>query len=177
MILNIIKYPDPFLKTKAAPVEAVDDSVRQLIDDMIETMYLARGIGLASVQVGDPRRVIVLDVPGEEDEERIKGKNLISLVNPEIISAEGETVYEEGCLSLPGINADVERAAKLRVKALDRDGNPIEIEAGGLLAVALQHEIDHINGILFIDRLSRLKRELMKRKYMKALQATEEEAI
>lgn len=176
MILEIIKYPDPFLKTKAEPVAAVDESVRKLIDDMIETMYSARGIGLASVQVKDPRRVIVLDVPTEDDEERVKGKNLLALVNPEIVYSEGESVYEEGCLSLPGINADVERAAKVRVKALDRDGNPVEIDASGLLAIALQHEIDHINGILFIERLSRLKRELVKRKYLKALQS-EEQAI
>lgn len=173
MILNILKYPDPFLKTKAAPVERVDDGVRKLMDDMVETMYAARGIGLASVQVGDPRRVVVLDIPDENDEERVKGKNLLLLANPEIVSSEGEMVYEEGCLSLPGINADVERAAKVKVKALDRDGNPVEIDASGLLAIALQHEIDHINGILFIDRLSRLKRELVKRKYMKALQSEE----
>jgi len=154
----------------------VDDSVRKLIDDMVETMYYARGIGLASVQVGDPRRVVVLDVPDEDEKERAKGKNLMALVNPEIVYAEGETVYEEGCLSVPGITADVERAARVRVKALDRDGKPFEIEAEGLLAIALQHEIDHINGVLFIDRLSRLKRELVKRRYRKSLE-TEERAI
>lgn len=176
MILDIVKYPDPFLKTTATPVETVDDSVRKLIDDMIETMYHARGIGLASVQVGDARRVIVLDVPDEDENERVKGKNLMAFVNPEIIWSEGETIFEEGCLSVPGVNADVERAARLRLKAMDRDGNPVELEAEGLLAIALQHEIDHINGILFIDRLSRLKRELIKRKYMKALQS-EERAI
>jgi peptide deformylase len=119
---------------------------------------------------------VVLDVPDEDEKEREKGKNLMALVNPEIVYSEGETVYEEGCLSLPGITADVERAAKVRVAALDRDGAPVEIEAQGLLAIALQHEIDHINGILFIDRLSRLKRELVKRKYKKSLE-TEERAI
>ena len=176
MILEIVRYPDPFLKTHAEKVESVDDSVRKLIDDMVETMYYARGIGLASVQVGDPRRVVVLDVPDEDEKERAKGKNLMALVNPEIVYAEGETIYEEGCLSVPGITADVERAARVRVKALDRDGKPFEIEAEGLLAIALQHEIDHINGVLFIDRLSRLKRELVKRRYRKSLE-TEERAI
>jgi peptide deformylase len=143
---------------------------------MVETMYYARGIGLASVQVGDTRRVVVLDVPDEDEKDRTKGKNLIALVNPEIVLVEGETTYEEGCLSLPGITADVDRAAKVKVQALDRDGNPFEIEAEGLLAIALQHEIDHLNGIIFIDRLSRLKRELVKRKYKKSLE-TEERAI
>lgn len=176
MIHEIIRYPDPFLKTHASRVEAVDESVGTLIDDMVETMYYARGIGLASVQIGDPRRVVVLDVPGEDEKDRAKGKNLIALVNPEIVLVEGETTYEEGCLSLPGITADVERAAKVKVQALDRDGNPFEIEAEGLLAIALQHEIDHLNGIIFIDRLSRLKRELVKRKYKKSLE-TEERAI
>ena len=176
MILEIIRYPDPFLKTHASRVEAVDESVRTLIDNMVETMYYARGIGLASVQVGDTRRVVVLDVPDEDEKDRTKGKNLIALVNPEIVLVEGETTYEEGCLSLPGITADVDRAAKVKVQALDRDGNPFEIEAEGLLAIALQHEIDHLNGIIFIDRLSRLKRELVKRKYKKSLE-TEERAI
>ncbi|MBI2400317.1 MAG: peptide deformylase [Deltaproteobacteria bacterium] len=176
MILEIIKYPDPFLKTHAARVESVDDSVRKLIDDMIETMYYARGIGLASVQVGDPRQVVVLDVPDEDENERAKGKNLMALVNPEIVSTEGETLYEEGCLSVPGVTADVERAARVKVRALDRDGKPFEIEADGLLAIALQHELDHLSGVLFIDRLSRLKRELVKRKYKKSLE-TEERAI
>ncbi|HBG47034.1 MAG TPA: peptide deformylase [Deltaproteobacteria bacterium] len=173
MILNILKYPDPFLKTKATPVDKVDDGIRKLIDDMVETMYVAKGIGLASVQVGVDKRVIVLDVPGEEENERVKGKNLVALVNPEIVSAEGETVYEEGCLSVPGFTADVERASRLKVRALDRDGKPVEIKAGGLFAIALQHEIDHIDGILFIDRLSRLKREMIKRKLKKALEAEE----
>jgi peptide deformylase len=176
MILEIIKYPDPFLKTHAVRVESVDDSVRKLIDDMIETMYYARGIGLASVQVGDPRQIVVLDVPDEDEKERAKGKNLMALINPEIVSAEGETIYEEGCLSVPGVTADVERAARVKVRALDRDGKPFELEADGLLAIALQHELDHLSGVLFIDRLSRLKRELVKRKYKKSLE-TEERAI
>lgn len=176
MILDIIKYPDPFLKTRAAPVESVDESTRKLIDDMIETMYHARGIGLAAVQVGDPRRVMVLDVPDDDEKERTKGANLMALVNPEIVSTDGQTVYEEGCLSVPGVTADVERAQRLVVRALDREGRQIEFGAEGLLAIAIQHEIDHLDGVLFIDRLSRLKRELVRRKYMKALEA-EERAI
>lgn len=173
MILEILKFPDPFLKTKAAPVEGVDDGIRKLIDDMTETMYKAKGIGLASVQVGVDKRVVVLDVPGEHNEERVQGKNLIALVNPEIVSSEGNTVYEEGCLSVPGFTADVERFSKLKVRALDRSGRPVEISAEGLFAIAIQHEIDHLDGILFIDRLSRLKREMIKRKIKKALEAEE----
>ncbi|HEY4707091.1 MAG TPA: peptide deformylase [Thermodesulfobacteriota bacterium] len=173
MILDILKFPDPFLKTKALPVERVDDGIRKLIDDMIETMYKAKGIGLASVQVGADRRVVVLDVPGDGDEERVQGRNLLALVNPEIVSSEGQTIYEEGCLSVPGFTADVERFSKLTVRALDRDGKPIEVTAEGLFAIALQHEIDHIDGILFIDRLSRLKREMIKRRIKKSLEAGE----
>jgi len=167
-LLEILKYPDPFLKTKAEPVEEVDDDVRRLIDDMAETMYHARGVGLAAVQVGVARRVIILDVPTDsEGPERRRG--LVALVNPEIRSAEGRTKYEEGCLSIPGVTADVIRAERVVVGALDRDGREVEIEAGGLLAIALQHEIDHLDGILFIDRLSRLKRDLIKRRLKKAL--------
>ena len=176
-ILDILKYPDPFLKTKTEPVEKIDDSIRALISDMTETMYRARGIGLAAVQVGVARRVALLDVPQEDarDEEGnrrlVRGKNLIAVINPEIVWTEGTTKYEEGCLSVPGLTADVQRALRVRVKALDRDGNPFEINAEGLLAIALQHEIDHLDGLLFIDRLSRLKRELIKKKKMKALES------
>lgn len=175
-ILDILKYPDPFLKTKTEPVERVDDSIRALISDMTETMYRARGIGLAAVQVGAGKRVALLDVPSDDarDEEGrrvVKGKNLIVLINPEIVWTEGTTKYEEGCLSVPGLTADVQRALRVRVKALDRDGKPFEINAEGLLAIALQHEIDHLDGLLFIDRLSRLKRELIKKKIMKALES------
>lgn len=176
-LIEILRYPDAFLKTKAAPVEKVDDSVRALISDMTETMYHARGIGLAAVQVGVGKRVAVLDVPAEDsrDEEGRRkferGKNLIALINPEIISSEGETKYEEGCLSVPGFTADVHRASSVKVSALDKDGNRFELDASGLLAIAIQHEIDHLDGILFIDRLSRLKRELMKKKILKAIEA------
>lgn len=183
-ILQVLKYPDPFLKIKAEPVIAIDDGVKGLIRDITETMYYSRGIGLAAVQVGVSKRVIVLDVPDEEIEEDGdgatkrpapdgRGKNLIALINPEIIEASGSVVFEEGCLSVPGQTADVERAAEVRVRALDKDGQTIEIKAGKLYAIALQHEIDHLDGILFIDRISRLKRELIKRRIRKARESEE----
>ncbi len=170
-VLTILTYPDPFLKTKAKPVDAVDDSVRMLIDDMVETMRSARGIGLAATQVSDERRVIVLDVPEEDDgEEEGERRIHLTLVNPEIISSEGDTKFEEGCLSVPGFTADVKRAATINVKALDREGKQVEFTAHDLLSIAIQHEIDHLDGVLFIDRLSRLKRELLKRKIRKVLE-------
>lgn len=170
-LLNILKYPDPFLKTKAATVQSIDLEVERLISDMVETMALARGIGLAATQVGVGKRVVVLDVPGESDEERReRGKNLVVLVNPEIAGSAGSITYDEGCLSVPGVTAEVERFSDVTVKAIDREGAPFEIRAEGLFAIALQHEIDHLDGILFIDRLSRLKRELIKRKYKKAME-------
>ncbi|OGQ58118.1 MAG: peptide deformylase [Deltaproteobacteria bacterium RIFCSPLOWO2_02_FULL_53_8] len=181
-LMNIIKYPDPFLKTHAAKVAEVDESVKTLIADMIETMYGANGIGLAAVQVGVPLRVIVLDVPDEEPHDddddrprrRVRGKNLMAFVNPEVVSATGETVFEEGCLSLPGETANVKRAANVRVKALNKDGKPVEFSAEGLLAIALQHEIDHLDGVVFIDRISRLKREFIKRRLKKAAAARDQ---
>lgn len=188
-ILQVLKYPDPFLKVKAEPVTVVDEGIKGVIRDMTETMYYSRGIGLAAVQVGVNKRVIVLDVPDEEDEEDDdgdgapkrpkldqRGKNLIALINPEIIEASGSVVFEEGCLSVPGQTADVERAACVRVRALNKDGQTIEVAADRLYAIALQHEIDHLDGILFIDRISRLKRELIKRRIRKA-QESEEKAL
>ncbi len=173
-LLGILKYPDPFLKTKAKKVDSIDAGIKALIRDMTETMYQARGVGLAATQVGVDKRVVVLDVPQESDGERKeRGKNLRALINPEIIGSSGSTKFEEGCLSIPGINADVVRASHLLVMALDKEGKAIEFEADGLLAIAVQHEIDHIDGILFIDRLSRLKRDLIKRKIKKALKAEE----
>ena len=168
-IREVIKYPDPILKTKTVPVSEITPEIKTLIDDMVETMYDKRGIGLAANQVGVSKRVVVLDVPDEDTEgtEREKGKNLIALINPEIVNFQGSIRYEEGCLSVPGITAEVVRAAEVRVKALDREGKPVEISAGGLFAIALQHEIDHIDGVLFIDRLSWLKRDFIKRKLRK----------
>lgn len=172
MVLEILKYPDPFLKTMAEKVERIDDGIKALVADMVETMYHARGIGLAATQVGVGKRIAVLDVPTDE-ERRDRGKHLLVLINPEIISSEGSVVYEEGCLSIPGFTADVTRASKLVVRTLDLDGVESEIAAEGLFAIAVQHEIDHLDGLLFIDRLSRLKREMMKRKIRKSLEAEE----
>lgn len=164
-IREILKYPDPRLKDKAMPVEEVDDGIRTLIDDMFESMYAGKGIGLAATQIGVDKRVLVLDIPGDI-EEGIE-PHLLSLVNPEIILSEGEFKFEEGCLSVPGINAFVKRAFHIKLKALDRDGKEVEIDAEEILSVVLQHEIDHLDGILFIDRLSRLKRDIVKRRYRK----------
>lgn len=181
-LMTILKYPDPFLKIKAARVDELDGQIKTLIADMIETMYEANGIGLAAPQVGAAKRVIVLDVPderhdeGEEDDRprrRVKGKNLVALVNPEVVSSAGSVIFEEGCLSLPGETANVERASDVRVKGLDREGRPLEFDAQGLFAIALQHEIDHLDGILFIDRISRLKREFIKRRLRRAAKARE----
>ncbi len=169
-LLNIIKYPDPFLRTTAEAVKEVDAAIKTLIENMAETMYRNKGIGLAAVQVGVAKRIIVLDVPDEDEEKREKGKNLLALVNPEVVEAEGSSTYEEGCLSLPGINADVKRAAVVTVRALDREGAPVEVKAEGLFSTALQHEIDHLDGILFIDKLSWLKRDFIKRKIKKSLE-------
>lgn len=179
-LLNILKYPDPFLAVKAAKVESVDDGIKTLIADMTETMYHARGIGLAATQVGMPKMVAVLDVPDEEPphlEGEVKetaykrGKNLIALINPEILVMDGSIKFEEGCLSLPGETAEVERATHIKARALNQKGQSIEFEASGLFAIAVQHEIDHLNGILFIDHLSRLKREFIKRRLKKAHEA------
>ncbi len=176
-LLNILKYPYPFLAVKAGRVESVDDAIKTLIADITETMYHARGIGLAATQVGVPKMVAVPDeepppAEGETRESGYKrGKNLIALINPEILSTEGTVKYEEGCLSLPGETAEVERAASIKARALNQKGQNIEFEATGLFAIAVQHEIDHLNGILFIDRLSRLKREFIKRRLKKAHEA------
>ena len=167
-VLEIIKYPDPFLKTKAKPALRIDEEIKRLISDMIDTMYFAKGIGLAATQVGLNKRIAVLDVP--EGENYRKGKNLIAVINPEITAHEGEVKYEEGCLSVPGFTADVKRFATVVVRGLDKNGKDLEINAEGLLAIALQHEIDHLNGILFIDRLSKIKRDIIKRKIRKAIE-------
>jgi len=167
-VLEIIKYPDPFLKTKAKPVLRIDEEIKRLISDMIDTMYFAKGIGLAATQVGLNKRIAVLDVP--EGENYRKGKNLIAVINPAITAHEGEVKYEEGCLSVPGFTADVKRFATVVVRGLDKNGKDLEINAEGLLAIALQHEIDHLNGILFIDRLSKIKRDIIKRKIRKAIE-------
>ncbi|HSN15401.1 MAG TPA: peptide deformylase [Anaeromyxobacteraceae bacterium] len=165
MVRDIVIWPDPVLKKPAAPVARVDDEIRKLIDDMAETMYAADGVGLAAPQVGVSKRIVVIDTSPRQE-----GQKLVHLVNPRIVKTEGETVYTEGCLSIPGEAEEVERAAKVWVEALDREGKPFEIVGEGLLGIALQHELDHLDGILFVDHLSSLKRELI-RKRMKKLKA------
>ncbi len=162
-VLEIRKYPDKVLKQKAAPVTKVDEDLQRLVDDMAETMYAAPGVGLAAPQVGVPKRVAVIDIS-------TKGAKmpLLVLINPVFLRKEGEIEFEEGCLSLPEYTARIERAEKVAVRFLDRDGRQTEIEAEGLLAVALQHEIDHLDGFLLIDRISPIKREFFKKKFAKA---------
>lgn len=157
---TILHYPDPRLRQVAKPVAAVDDDIRRLVDDMAETMYAAPGIGLAAVQINVPKRVVVIDV----SETR---RALQVFINPEIVEHDGKQVFEEGCLSVPGVFDEVERAQHIRVRALDRDGKPFEIEAEGLFATCIQHEIDHLDGKVFVDYLSRLKQSRIRKKIEK----------
>lgn len=167
-LLDIVKYPDDFLSKPTRPVENIDGKFQQFIDDMAETMYSASGIGLAAIQVGNSRSFIVYDVQQQDE-----GRNLQVLVNPRIIDMEGQIVSEnEGCLSVPDYRSDVKRAEKVFVEGYDREGNPKRIEAEGLLAILLQHEIDHLEGRLFIDRISLLKRELYKKRIQKKLKSS-----
>ena len=159
-LLDILHFPDPRLRIKAKPVAAVTAATRSLIADMLETMYAAPGIGLAATQVGVEQRVIVVDVSDESDEP-------LAFINPEILSQEGTEVMQEGCLSVPGVYEDVERAERIRVRALDRNGKRLEFDADGLLAVCIQHEIDHLNGKLFVDYLSDLKRQRIRKRIEK----------
>jgi peptide deformylase len=160
----IIILPDPKLRLKSAPVERVDGELLKLADDMLETMYDAPGIGLAAIQIAVPRRLVVIDTSRNEDE-----RAPMVFINPEIVwSSDERSVYEEGCLSIPEYYAEVERPAKVRVAYVDRDGKGQEIEADGLLATCLQHEIDHLDGVLFVDHLSKLKRSMVIRKFSKA---------
>ncbi len=172
-IKEILKYPDPFLREKAEPVSQVDAEVRRLMDDMLETMQANKGVGLAATQVGVGKRILVLDVPeyleDDEGELEVVPSIIYRLVNPEITESSGEQKCEEGCLSLPGIRADVKRSLTVTVRALNEDGKEIEVKGEGLLAIAIQHEIDHLNGVLFIDHLSRLKRGIMTRRYKRLL--------
>ncbi|HFD81455.1 MAG TPA: peptide deformylase [Gammaproteobacteria bacterium] len=159
-ILDILHFPDPRLRTRAEAVDEVDDEVRTLVDDMFETMYQAPGIGLAATQVDVHRRVVVIDISREQDQPLV-------FINPEILEREGVEVMDEGCLSVPGIYEPVERAERIRVRALDRAGEPFEMEADDLLAVCIQHEIDHLDGKLFVDYLSQLKRTRIRKKLEK----------
>ena len=162
--LKIYTYPEPVLRGKAEAVENIDEEIQHLIDGMTETMYAAPGIGLAANQVGVLKQVVVYDVSPKEE-----GRNLSVLINPEIVMAEGSVTFEEACLSVVDFAADVERSAQVKVKGVDREGKPVDIEADGLLAVCLQHEIDHLSGTLFIDHVSGLKRALYKKRLKKKL--------
>lgn len=167
--LPILEFPDPRLRTVAKPVESVDDALRERIADMFETMYAAPGIGLAATQVNFHRRLLVLDVSEDQSAPMV-------FVNPEILERDGSQVYQEGCLSVPGIFADVTRYNRIRVKALDRDGAAFELEADGLLAMCIQHEIDHLDGKVFVDYLSPLKRDLVRKKLAKQRKLAGEDA-
>ena len=158
--LEILEIPDPRLRTVAKPVESFDSELSRLIEDMTETMYFAEGIGLAATQVNIHKRLLVLDVSESQDQPRV-------YINPEILESEGSETCEEGCLSVPGIYAEVSRAEKIRISARDRDGNPFEKELDGMHAVCFQHEMDHLKGTLFVDYLSPLKQRMVRKKLEK----------
>ncbi len=158
--LPILTFPNPRLRNKAQPVREVDAAVRRLVDDMLETMYAAPGIGLAAIQVDVPLRVVVIDISEKQD-------SPLCLINPEILERQGDEQMEEGCLSVPGFFEMVSRAERVRVRALDQDGRPFEIDTDGLLAVCIQHEIDHLDGKLFVDYISSLKRQRIRRRLEK----------
>jgi peptide deformylase len=165
----IITLPDPILRKVSVPIERIDEAVRKLAEDMLETMYAAPGVGLAAVQVGVPRRLFVLDTSKDE-----KTRQPLVLINPQIVSLGAETrVHEEGCLSIPEVRVEIERPSQVTVRFLDREGEPQELTAEGLLATAIQHEIDHLNGKLIIDFLSRLKRDIIVRRFKKQAKAEE----
>ena len=170
MVRDIVIWPDPILKQVAAPVDRVDDEIRRILDDMAETMYAADGVGLAAPQIAVSKRLVVIDTSPRQPEQQ-----LIRLVNPVVVAAEGKTIYSEGCLSIPGESEEVERAAKVRVRALGYDGKEFEIEGEELLAIALQHEIDHLDGTMFVDHLSSLKREFIRKRMKKLKEQRAEE--
>ena len=168
---DIIILPDKRLRLVSKPVKAVDADLRRLVEDMFETMYDAPGVGLAAIQVGEPRRVVTLDLSKKDDP-----KKPLVFINPELVwTSDEKAVYEEGCLSIPEYYEDVERPAEVKVKYLDLDGKPQEVAANGLLATCLQHEIDHLNGILFIDHISKLKRNRVIKKFTKAAKRAAED--
>ena len=170
-VREIRTFPDQVLTTPARPVEDFTPELQTLVDDMAETMYVGDGVGLAAPQVGVSLRVLVMDVaPADE-----QGPNLTALINPEIVEKQDEVVWNEGCLSFPELTIDVKRAARVRVRALDRHGNEVELEAEGLTAICLQHEIDHLDGVVFVDRVSALKRKLALREYRRLREKAAEE--
>ena len=163
--LKILTYPDPFLQKPTEAVKNINGKLQELIDSMANTMYAAPGVGLAAIQVGVNQSVLVYDIAPQDGDRRLN-----ALINPRIVEQEGTTISEdEGCLSVPDFRSDVRRSATILVEGYDREGNPLQIEAGGLLAIVLQHEIDHLNGRLFIERISSLKRQLYKRRVKKQL--------
>lgn len=164
-LLKILKHPDPRLRKSSIPVETVTKEVRQCVDDMFETMYAAPGIGLASIQVNNPQSIVVIDISEEKD-------SPLCLINPVITESQGSAEHEEGCLSVPGIFELVTRAEKITVKALDREGEEFELEAEGILAVCIQHELEHLEGKLFVDNLSRLKQQRIRKKMEKQRKET-----
>lgn len=166
--LKIYTYPDPVLRSRAEEIKDIDENTLVLADRMIEIMYAAPGIGLAANQVGDLNRIIVFDSKPEE-----QGRSPSVIINPEIVSVEGKVIHEEACLSVLDFAADVTRSLRVQVKGVDRNGNPVNMEAEGLLAICLQHEIDHLNGTLFIDHVSSLKRAMYKKKLKKMLKRKE----
>ncbi len=179
-LLPIIEIPDPLLRTQSVPVESVTDDIRRLIADMFETMYKAPGIGLAAVQVAVPRRLLVIDLqePESEEEDAAPFKRPHVFINPEIVErSDARKIYNEGCLSIPDQYAEVERPDVVRATWIDEQGQRQEGEFGGLMSVCLQHEVDHLNGVLFIDHLSRLKRDMVVRKVMKARRERERAAV
>lgn len=164
-LLNILQYPDPRVHDQAIPVTEVDDNIRRIVDDMFETMYENNGVGLASIQVNIKQRIVVMDVSHDQ-------KQPICAINPEIIEIEGTQYEFEGCLSYPGVYDKIERPSKVRFKALDANGKPYEMEGEGLLAACIHHEIDHLNGMLFVQHLSRLKQERARKKLEKLRRQT-----
>lgn len=185
-IQHIRIWPDPALKETAKPVTQVTDEIRRLVDDLFETMYAANGVGLASTQIAVPLRVLVIDLDPHRQAARNANvaqelqawgfREPTAFINPEIIHGEGSVVWEEGCLSVPGYTDEVTRQAKVRVRALDRHGKPFELDATGLFAVALQHEIDHLNGRVFVEYLSKVKRDVVKRK-MQRLKESHDDGV
>jgi peptide deformylase len=171
MIRQILTFPDPELKKKSAPVTVINDKTRELVREMTETMYAAPGVGLAAPQIGVHQRIVVIDVSTRDEE-----AELIIAINPVIIHADGESYEEEGCLSVPKYAANVRRHARVVVKALNLEGEEVTCKADGLLAIAFQHEIDHLDGILFIDHLSPLKREMFRKKYRRMAEEQQERA-
>lgn len=161
-VRTVLHYPDKRLREQGKKISVVTAEIRKLIDDMAETMYAAPGVGLAATQIGEPYQLFVVDVAAEGEPSDFR-----AFINPEIVATDGATTYDEGCLSFPGAREEIERAERVRVRALDRDGKPFELEAEGLLAICIQHEYDHLQGVLMIDHLGPLKKRLLHRKMQK----------